>query len=255
MNDNKKNFEPLVVVLDGGAHAGAVHPGFVSYLKENQVHISTIAGISIGSLVSAGLCNGITEEGMRNFFLEQFGNGYVRATRPPFRSPQRMMLGGVVDQVPVMRKLVDELGWTRRENHRPIAFDLLTRQPYVFEGEYDLATALAASCSPYPLFRPVKYRDTVGKLHFLVDACAYLAHKRIFEERTIIARIFNVGLRRAQKDETGVLIGYPNTKVIRRLSPTEYEQYWQHGHRSAAEKLSSLLAQGQLPVLGEPLKR
>lgn len=242
--------KPLLVVLDGGAFMGAVEPGLVSYLQEKKVNVGAYAGISIGSLISTLVCNERSQAEMRSFMLDVFCKGMYTSLRPPFVDPLRLLFGGVIDQVPVMRRVVKELDLKPQPNLRVVAFDLLSRRPYVFEGtDYDLATALAASCSPYPVIRPVKYRDENGKLHMLVDACVYLAHKRIFDEPTVVARLFPIRLRRPEADEIAISIGYPFGKIIRRLSAAEYDRYWQYGYSRAKQQLTPALESGKLPLL------
>lgn len=248
---NMQRDKPLVTVLDGGAFMGTVEPGFVSYLQEKNVAVSAYAGISIGSLISTLVCNERSQSEMRDFMLQKFCKGMARGFLPPLSNPLRMLIGGVVDQVPLMRRLVCELGLSPKPNLRIVAFDLLSGKIFVFEGEdYDLAIALAAACSPYPVVRPVDYRDAGGRRYLLVDACVYLAHKRVFQEQTIIARLFNIKLRREQADEVAVMIGHPRGSMIRRPSPQEYDAQWQYGYLRAEQALSPLLRAGRLPLLG-----
>lgn len=243
--------KPLVVVLDGGAFMGTVQPGFVSYLQEKNVAVSAYAGLSIGSLISTLVCNERNQADMRRFMLDRFCKGMARGVIPPIANPLRLLFGGVMDQVPIMRGIVSELGLSPKPNLRIVAYDLLSRKVFVFEGEdYDLAIALAASCSPYPVARPVEYRDANGKRSLLVDACVYLAHKRIFEEQTIIARLFNVKLRREESDEVPVLIGHPRGKIVKRPSAEEYDAQCRFGYIRAAQHLGPLLRKGKLPLLG-----
>lgn len=242
--------KPLLVVLDGGAFKGSVQPGLISYLQEKNVKVRAYAGISIGSLISTLVCNNRSQEEMREFMLEHFIKGmWPTSVIPPLLQPSRLLFGGVVDQVPIMRKVVREFDLSPQANLRIVAFDLLSGTPFVFQGEdYDLATALAASCSPYPIIRPVQHVDSDGKLRMLVDACVYLTHKRIFDDPTLIARIFPVRLRKPEQDEFPVMIGYPHGKIIRRPSAKEYDKYWQHGYASAERQLAPLLQMHKLPV-------
>ncbi len=127
--------KPLVVVLDGGAFMGTVEPGFVSYLQDQNVDVSAYAGISIGSLISTLVCNERSQLEMRKFMLEHFCKGMARGILPPIANPVRMLFGGVMDQVPIMRRIVDELGLSPKPNLRIVAFDLLSRKIFVFQGE------------------------------------------------------------------------------------------------------------------------
>lgn len=252
VKNTERGENPLLVVLDGGAFMGCVEPGFLGYLADQKVNVSYYAGISIGSLIATLVSNNRSQADMREFMLKHFAKGLPLSVVPPLSDLRRLLFGGVLDQVPLMRRLVKELDLSPQPNLRIVAFDLLGRKPYVFEGtNYDLAIALAASCSPYPIIRPVHYVDEKGQELMLVDACVYLAHKRIFSERTIIARIFNIKLRNPQEDEEAVMIGYPWGKIIRRVTPQEYDKYWQYGYARAADGLSALVRHGKLPLLSK----
>jgi hypothetical protein len=252
MNETaKRSNDALLVVLDGGAFLGAVQPGLVSYLQENNVDVCAYAGISIGSWISTLTCNGRSQDEMREFMLKHFLKSLTRGILVPPRDPLRLMLGGVFDHLPLTQQLVKELDLSPQQDLRIVSYDLLTRKPFVFKGtDYPLDIALAASCSPYPVVRPVRYVDENGKLRLLVDACAYLLHKRFFNEPTLIARMFPVKRRRSESDETEVMIGYPFGKVIRRVSPEEYDKYRLYGYARAAGVLSPLLNADRLPLLG-----
>ncbi len=246
----KRSNDALLVVLDGGAFLGAVQPGLISYLQEKNVDVCAYAGISIGSWISTLVCNGKSQEEMREFMLKHFLKSLTRGILvPPWRDPLRMLAGGIFDHLPLTQQLVKELNLSPQPNLRIVSYDLLSRKPFVFEGtDYPLDIALAASCSPYPVVRPVRYVDESGKLHLLVDACAYLLHKRFFTEPTLVARMFPIKMRSSQSDETEVMIGYPFGKVIRRVSPAEFDKYRLFGYARAASTLAPLLSEGKLPL-------
>jgi len=247
----KRSNDAPLVVLDGGAFLGAVQPGLVSYLQENSVDVAAYAGISIGSWIGTLTCNGRSQEEMREFMLKHFLKNLTRGIFvPPWRDPMRMLVGGVFDHLPLTQQLVKELDLSPQPSLRIVSYDLLSRKPFVFEGtDYPLDVALAASCSPYPVVRPVRHVDETGQPRLLVDACAYLLHKRFFSEPTIIARMFPIKMRNAEEDETEVMIGYPFGKIIRRVSPAEYDRYRQYGYARAADVLSPLMSEGKLPLL------
>ncbi|HIA53358.1 MAG TPA: patatin-like phospholipase family protein [Candidatus Melainabacteria bacterium] len=241
--------EALLVVLDGGAFLGAVQPGLVSYLEEHKVNVGAYAGISIGSWMSTLVCNGKSQEELREFMLKHFLRSVTRALIPPWRDPLRMLAGGLFDHLPLTQQLVKELDLKPQPNLRIVSFDLLSMKPFVFQGtDYPLDVALAASCSPYPVLRPVRYVDEDGKQRMLVDACAYLLHKRIFNEPTLIARMFPIKFRKSEVDETEVMVGYPFGKIVRRVTPAEYDKYRLYGYKRAAATLKPLLNEGKLPL-------
>lgn len=249
----KQSNEALLVVLDGGAFLGAVQPGLVSYLQERNIDVRAYAGISIGSWISTLVCNQKSQEEMREFMLKHFLKSLTRGILvPPWRDPLRLLAGGVFDHLPLTRQLVKELDLHPQPNLRIVAYDLLSRQPFVFEGtDYPLEVALAASCSPYPVVRPVRFVDKNGRQRLLVDACAYVLHKRFFNEPTLIARMFPIKRRQSESDETEVMVGYPFGKVIRRVSPAEYDKYRLYGYAKAARTLTPLLKEGKLPLRSE----
>jgi len=236
MSTNQKS---ALVMLDGGAHAGAVQPGAIFWQQQN------LAGKAPAALFSAA-----QQVDLRRLMLQDFLNkgDLLRSILPPLQSPKRLLLGGLADQVPVMKRLVRKYGHEPQDNLAIVALDLESKSLYVFEGDYDLAVALAASCAPWPAARPVEYRDRFGKLHYLVDAAAYLLHKeRIYPDHpAIIMRMFNVGRRQPEADEHAVHIAYPRTKIVRRLTPREYDKYWQHGYDAMERGLRPAIDSGEL---------
>jgi predicted acylesterase/phospholipase RssA len=78
-----------------------------------------------------------------------------------------------------MKHLVDRYGLKPQENLRIIAFNVWKRQPVVFEGtNYDLAAAIAASCSIPAVMRPVwgSTSEASGGAGLLVDGGVHHLH-------------------------------------------------------------------------------
>lgn len=244
---------PALVVLDGGAHMGAVHPGALQALQDQKINVFAYAGISIGSVMAAFASNGKSQDEMRRLMLQDFLNtpDAARSLIPPLVSAKRLALGGFVDQVPGMRKLVRKFQLEPNDKLMPLAFDLNTRRFYRFAGDYDLGLALAAACAPWPAARPVEYRDRQGKTHYLIDALAYLLHKeRICPGNpSVIARLFPVSRRSTAADEVQSMIGFPRGKIFTRVTPVEYDSYWQHGYDRMSTSLKEALDKGVLPLL------
>lgn len=75
------------------------------------------------------------------------------------------------DLMPMMQETVKDLGLKPVKGLRILAFDVITRKPVVFSGtDYDLATALTASCALPGAFRPVPHPNGKG---LLIDGAWY----------------------------------------------------------------------------------
>jgi hypothetical protein len=79
------------------------------------------------------------------------------------------MVGGCLDLRTSMSEIIAQSSLKPNAQLRIAACDILTQQPFVFEGQdYDMAAALAATCALPTVFRPVWHG---GKL--LVDGAIY----------------------------------------------------------------------------------
>ncbi len=108
------------------------------------------------------------------------------------------------DLLEPMREMVKELGLEPHPELKILAFDAIERKPVLFAGtNYDLALALAASCSLPGAFRPVDSADGRG---LYVDGALY--HRNPVE--------FCRGPALVSK------LGFASALPAERLSPVEY---------------------------------
>jgi len=160
--------ETIEVVLGGGAVRGLGLIGLLQALEEHNVATSTFTGVSIGSLVATLYTNGYTPEQITEIFLKEIkqisSRSMITALIIPFGRGQLDLRG-------VFAKIIKKYKLKPQKNLRIVAYSVLKRQPVVFEGtDYDLLTALSASCAIPFLMRPVWYgqKGLIGQLLNLV---------------------------------------------------------------------------------------
>jgi len=160
------NAEPGVgigLALGGGFARGVAHVGVLKVLEEENIPIRYIAGTSVGALIGAAYCSGVTiaelEEIAHNARFKHFARWTL--SRYGFASNQRMVgfLNRIL-KVKTFEKLRIPLAVT--------ATDFSTGEGVVFHSG-DLVEPVRASCAYPGMFLPVKIR---GRL--LVDGM--LAH-------------------------------------------------------------------------------
>lgn len=152
----------IEIVLGGGGVKGFSLVGFLKAILELRVKVGKVTGVSIGSLVAAFYTNGYSPEEIVEIFLEEI----IRFS--PARIVKSMLTpawlgaftGGDVGFGVSIRSIVEDIvakyDLKPNENLRIIAFNLLGREPVVFEGpDMDLVTALSASCAVPLVMRPV----------------------------------------------------------------------------------------------------
>jgi len=160
------------VVLGGGGIKGFGHIGLLKALEERKVPVHHVTGISIGSLIAALYVNGYSCSDISDILFEELH--FVLPEPAPGAKP--MWFGGSLslsssisayndmlqpytkfwNLEKVLRKMVDKYGARPRENLRIVASNLFNGRPVVFEGtDYDLVSALAASCAFPLVMKPV----------------------------------------------------------------------------------------------------
>lgn len=152
----------IEVVLGGGGVKGFSLSGFLKAILELRVKVGKVTGVSIGSLVAAFYTNGYTPEEIVEIFLDEIIRFSPARIVKSMLTPSwlRVLSGGDVGFGVSIRSIVEDIvtkyELEPNENLRIIAFNLLGREPVVFEGpEMDLVTALSASCAVPLVMRPV----------------------------------------------------------------------------------------------------
>ncbi|HEY9712762.1 MAG TPA: patatin-like phospholipase family protein, partial [Chroococcales cyanobacterium] len=165
------------VVLGAGGMKGYGHIGALRELIAAGVRISMVTGVSVGTIVAAFLTNGYSPDEILEAFEDAIkntssGSALLRAlsTMP---DPISASIGGIMDLYPGVQDMVKRYNLKPNPRLRIVACDLMRHQPVVFEGEdYDLAHAIAASCSLPGLFRSQWHTGKDG-IQLLVDGAVY----------------------------------------------------------------------------------
>lgn len=173
MSNSRKTIE---VVAGAGGAKGPGLIGAFKALEEKNVAVGKITGVSVGSLMAAFYANGYTADELANIFISEPLRQRVaeRINSPLAWLNPAHFVTGVVDLLPHFEMLVEKYGLKPRRNLRIIAWNLLSREPVVFEGtRYNLAKALAASCAIPGVMRPVIYHpDVTGDQKFVSKIAA-----------------------------------------------------------------------------------
>lgn len=155
----KPSPEKYELVLGGGGIKGYGHIGVLKAVHERNIKLGMVTGVSIGSAVAALYKNGYCPDDALDILLKEFTafNKRVigRGKRPSSMTTVLSLLSGI-DLLPFFQDVLTRYNVTPRRNLKIIAFDAIQMRPVVFEGlKYDLATAVAASCSIPFVMRPV----------------------------------------------------------------------------------------------------
>jgi NTE family protein len=153
----------IALALGGGFARGIAHIGVLKVLEEENVPISMVAGTSVGALIGAAYCSGVTIAELEQIATRVRFKHFARWTlsRYGFASNQRMIgfLSSIL-KVKTFEELLIPLAVT--------ATDFSTGEGVVFHSG-PLADPVRASCAYPGMFLPVRVR---GRL--LVDGM--LAH-------------------------------------------------------------------------------
>lgn len=166
--------DAIELVLGGGGIKGFGHIGVLQALEDRHVQVGRITGVSVGSLVAALYRNGFSPAQIQDVFLrrlpERFNPTLWLQSLTPV-DPIALIFGSVFNLLPSMRAYVRQQKLVPGDGLAVVAYDVVRRQPAVFQGsDYDLAQALAASCALPGVFRPVQTSDRRG---LLVDGALY----------------------------------------------------------------------------------
>lgn len=168
--------ERVDVVLGAGGVKGFGHIGVWKAIKELGIPVGTVTGASVGSIVAAFVTNGYSVEDLERVFHRGLSNrmnlGVIMSALSP-GDPLSIMIGGPMDLSQPMREMVREFNLKPNKALKIVAFDLIAQEPVVFEGEdYDLATALTASCALPSVLRPVWFMEG-HRMRLLADGALF----------------------------------------------------------------------------------
>jgi hypothetical protein len=186
-NRRHKKAESTEVVLGGGAYRGFSHCGLLQAIEELNVNTGIITGVSIGSLIATLYTNGFSPAEIEEIFATEL-------TEVPTPSLVRSLLipaplgrlfggttgGGLVDLPALFSHLIEKYDLKPQPHLRIVAYNLFKREPVVFEGtDYDLLTAICASCAVPLLMRPVWFGqpNIIDKITSLAQSWLGLSEK------------------------------------------------------------------------------
>ena len=146
------------LALGGGVARGLAHIGVLSVLEKANIPIDCIAGTSMGAIIGAAYCAGLTIEELRGMAAR---TGWWQVSRPFFSA------GGFITFKHLEAWMEDNIGqFDVRDLAIPfaaVASDLVSGERVVL-SEGRLCTAVRASCSVPGFVPPVEQND-----HILVD--------------------------------------------------------------------------------------
>lgn len=140
------------VALGGGFARGIAHVGVLKVLEEENIPISFVAGTSVGALIGAAYCSGVSTEELEHIATRVRFKHFARWTlsRYGFASNQRMI--GFLNSI-LKVKTFEEL----RIPLAVTATDFSTGEGVVFHSG-PLVDPVRASCAYPGMFLPVEIR-------------------------------------------------------------------------------------------------
>jgi hypothetical protein len=160
-----RSSEQIEVVLGGGGIKGFGHIGLLKAIEEQGVDVGVVTGISIGSAMAAFYTNGYAPDDVAEIFLKE-----VRRLKPRSLGFKVRLRNPALNFFDINALFVDVTAKYKlkpNNNLRILSYNVVSRKPVIFEGtDYNLSTAIAASCSVPGVMRPVWFgqQDTVGKV-------------------------------------------------------------------------------------------
>lgn len=148
------------VFLAGGGVRGLCHPMFLKAVKELRVPYDRLTCVSAGTLAGTFDRNGFSPDETFEIFCSEEMRRPSSALASPlsFLNPLTYLAGGVINIEEFVRGIVDRYKLKPQPDLRIVAYNVLRREPIIFEGtDYDLTKAIAASCAVPFVMRPVLY--------------------------------------------------------------------------------------------------
>ncbi|MCF7912787.1 MAG: patatin-like phospholipase family protein [Candidatus Cloacimonetes bacterium] len=149
----------LGIALGGGGARGLAHIGFLKVLDELDITPQIISGTSIGALIGAMYCSGLSAREIENHY-----NNMSLLTKGRLIDLAIPAIHGLIKGEGITRLLHEEYHLTTFENLKIplkiVATDFWNREEVVLDSG-DLVQAVRASISIPGIFEPVKFRDKI----------------------------------------------------------------------------------------------
>lgn len=184
------------LILGAGGPKGFGHFGGLRALEEFNVIPKRIIGVSIGSSIATLRTNKFSVDQCRDILLDELRNFDRSAVSRFFRSFNLFQLkrqGGLIDLRTVFEAAVSKYGLRPQPDLGIVAYDIDRRKPVLFEGtDYDLASAIAGSCSVPLMMRVTHYGQNYPSGMRLLDGALHHPCPVSFSPRPAI--VFRLGL-------------------------------------------------------------
>lgn len=271
--------ERVDVVLGAGGVKGFGHIGVWKKILELGIPVGTVTGASVGSIIAAFVTNGYGVEELTRVFHRGLSNRMDIGTiikAVSWGDPVSVAVGGLMDLTVPMREMVREFGLKPNPQLKIVAFDLIAKEPVVFEGEdYDLATALTASCALPSVLRPKWFMDG-ARMRLLADGALFHYNPTCFSTAPAIVSTLKpasewprgfmypldayfharelyfpiAGHRRVVDPHLHIVVdcGLPDVAGLNfGVSPETCERMIEDGYKTAHSTLTDAIAKGRLP--------
>lgn len=154
------------LVLGSGGIKGFAHIGFLKAILERGLPIGNVVGVSIGSVVATMFANGFTPDQIRDLLLDEINKvdtGELLQMRTLLKPLKIWNAGGVINLYRLMTDGVKRFNLRPQPNLKIVAYNFKAKKPVVFEGtDYDLGTAVAASCAVPFVMRSIRMAGGVN---------------------------------------------------------------------------------------------
>jgi len=146
----KKKKKKIGLCLSGGGTRGFAHLGALKAFEEYGIKFDVVAGTSVGSLVGAMYCSGLSFEEM-----------YKISKTVQAKEIRKSKFGFMPSQMDGLQKLIaSSVGYEKLEDLPTklwvVAVDLKTGEEYNF-SKGDIVPIVSGSCAVPAVFVPVKY--------------------------------------------------------------------------------------------------
>ena len=173
----------LGIALGGGFARGIAHVGVLKVLEEENIPIRMIAGTSVGAMIGAAYCSGVTPAELEKFATQVRFKHFARWTvsRLGFASNMRMI--GFLNRLFKVQ--------TFEELRIPLAVtatDFSTGEGVVFHSG-PLADPVRASCAYPGMFLPVKIRERLLVDGMLAHAVPTVPLRQMGAERVLAVHL------------------------------------------------------------------
>lgn len=174
----------LELVLGAGGVKGYAHIGVLQAIEKYKVRIGNTTGVSIGSLIAAFYKNGYKSAEIERIFRTENFMGEGAKTLQRWRqavSPLAVQREGLTNLAPIFQNAIRKYKLQPQADLTIVSYDVKTLSPVLFTGRnYDLASALAASCAVPFVMQPVCNAAKEKRAQWLIDGFLYHTHPTAF---------------------------------------------------------------------------